>query len=465
MELKLENQQLHQKIAELEQHFSEASAQIKQLMEQLAAAQKRIAELEKLKTPPPFVKTNTKKDPNQPGKPRKSRPPEQNGSRRLELEPTEIIEKKPGKCPGCENRLGGLSFSRKRQVIELPEPAPLQVREYHLYKGWCSQCQKWHEVELDLNGEVLGQGRFGHRIGSIIGYLRETLRLPVRLIQQYLETLQGLKVSVGEIVELLHRLADNLKPEYAALKKACQDSPIRYADETGWREDGQNGYVWSMTSEGETPTRYYEYEHSREGKVAKQLVGKQPQGTTVSDFYAGYNDIGGSQQRCWAHLLRDLHKLKEQEPVQAEVLDWAEQVKALYQNGQALVHRAEPPPSEQERQSLYQELWEAAGALGRKYAKQYEHPCNKLAKRLLRHQDELFTFVLIPGLRADNNTAERSIRPVAVARKISGGTRSPKGSQTRMILRSLFGTWQLRGLNPLKACLDLLRSPVFQTSF
>ncbi len=40
-----------------------------------------------------------------------------------------------------------------------------------------------------------------------------------------------------------------------------------------------------------------------------------------------------------------------------------------------------------------------------------------------------------------NNLAERSVRPLVIARKISGGTRSPEGSDTRMGLFSLFGTW------------------------
>ena len=70
----------------------------------------------------------------------------------------------------------------------------------------------------------------------------------------------------------------------------------------------------------------------------------------------------------------------------------------------------------------------------------------------MRHQEELFQFVLKAEVAAENNLAERSIRPVVVARKISGGTRSPKGSTTRMALASLFGTWQAKGLNVLAQC-------------
>jgi len=94
--------------------------------------------------------------------------------------------------------------------------------------------------------------------------------------------------------------------------------------------------------------------------------------------------------------------------------------------------------------------------LGLEYAQAKGHPCQALAKRLLRHQDELFQFVLVEGLSADNNLAERSIRPLVVVRKISGGSQSAEGSKTRMALASLFETWQTRGLNPFAECLKLL---------
>ena len=75
---------------------------------------------------------------------------------------------------------------------------------------------------------------------------------------------------------------------------------------------------------------------------------------------------------------------------------------------------------------------------------------------MLRHEDELFQFVLVTGLSADNNLAERSIRPLVVIRKISGGSRNPEGTKTRMALASLFETWQARGRNPFDECLRLL---------
>jgi transposase len=72
--------------------------------------------------------------------------------------------------------------------------------------------------------------------------------------------------------------------------------------------------------------------------------------------------------------------------------------------------------------------------------------------------------VLIEGLSADNNLAERSIRPLVVIRKISGGSHSTEGTKTRMGLASLFETWQARTLNPFAECLKQLSHPTASPS-
>lgn len=79
-----------------------------------------------------------------------------------------------------------------------------------------------------------------------------------------------------------------------------------------------------------------------------------------------------------------------------------------------------------------------------------------LCERIERFLPELFVFVAVPGVPSHNNEAERSVRPLVIARKVSGGSRSPRGSQTRMSLASLFGTWMAQGLNPFQECLTLL---------
>jgi transposase len=88
-----------------------------------------------------------------------------------------------------------------------------------------------------------------------------------------------------------------------------------------------------------------------------------------------------------------------------------------------------------------------------------DSPQATLCQRIDRYRTDLFTFVADPAVPPTNNAAERALRPLVVARKVSGGTRSKRGSTTRMVLQSLVATWDLRGLDPVARFLALLTAP------
>jgi transposase len=438
----------------LEEEVVVLRAEVAALREALAQAQGRIAELERRKTAPPaFVRVNAPTD--RPATPRRKRAPEHNAGRPRE-EPTQIVYHAEERCPDCGYRLRGQSVARTRQVIDLPEPAPMEVTEHRLLKRHCPACDRWWTPRVDFGGQVLGQGRLGVRLVSLIAYLRQSARLPVQIIQQVLATLHQLHLSVGAIVDLLHRLQRATQREQAALLEHARASPIVHMDETGWRENGQNGYVWGLTTPGPAPVCFYAYDRSRAGAVAATLLGDFS-GYLVTDYYCAYNHLGCKHQRCWVHLLRDLHALKEAHAGDAAVVQWAQAVRALYDEAQATL--AGPPMLTAGQRTQRARQFEAqAKRLAVRYAGQKKHPCQALAKRLLRHMGELFAFVRVDALDADNNRAERLLRSVVVQRKISGGTRSATGSATRLGLASLFETWHARGLNPFQECYSLLHS-------
>ena len=443
---------LEEQLAQVVEQLRLKDEQLQQTQEQLRVAQARIQELEKQKMPPPaFVKANVVKPPAEQKQPRKKRDAKHNHARRREA-PTSIVGHFIKHCPVCASALGGISVVRRRQVIELPAPPPVEVTDHVVYHGWCSQCRAWREAPLDVRSQVVGQGRFGVKLASLIAYLRTVMRLPVRQIQAYVASLHGLSISSGEIIGLAQRVTAQLGPQLADLKQQIRASPAVQMDETGWREDGSNGYVWCAC----TPqVRYYEYHHSRGSEVVKAVLGERFEGVLGSDFLASYNIHQGFHQRCWVHFLRDRHELKEQYPEDADVQQWAKDVKALYDRAVAYAG-ADPslPAAKQEaarrkqQHAFEQDLWQLCVP--------YAHtssPLHTLCERVERFLPELFVFVARPEVPSDNNLAERSVRPLVIARKISGGSRSPRGSDTRMDLFSLFGTWAALGLNPFFQCL------------
>jgi hypothetical protein len=307
---------------------------------------------------------------------------------------------------------------------------------------------------VDLRGDVVGQHRVSAATMALIATLREVGRLPVRTIQGHLGTLHGLHLSAGEIVEILHTVRQQAAPRVAGLRAEVRASPVVCGDETGWREQGQNGYLWTF----DTPTvRYFERHASRSGDVVEKILGKEYEGTVVSDFYGAYNRHAGRHQRCWAHLLRDAHELREDHPQDAAVQQWVDDLKAIYYRARDWV-RAHPQAGEAEREAA-QHQFEAELHQGSAPSVKKPVPQRVLCERIERFLPELFVFVADPRVPPTNNAAERALRPTVISRKISGGTRSDKGSKTKTDLASLFGTWLLRGENPYTACLAALTSP------
>ena len=97
-------------------------------------------------------------------------------------------------------------------------------------------------------------------------------------------------------------------------------------------------------------------------------------------------------------------------------------------------------------------------ALCRPFSNDDAAPQAKLCRRIERFIKELFVFVSHPDVPSENNAAERSLKHLVISRKISGGTRSEQGTNSKMTLASLLDTWRAKGLNPLSESRHLLVS-------
>ena len=381
--------------------------------------------------------------------PRPPRKRRAHGSGRKRMPPTAVQHHAFAHCPQCRTPLRGGTLRRRREVIEVV-PAHVAVIEHQYWERRCPRCRGRWQPGPELDGMVVGQGRLGIGLLSLIATLREEWRLPVRAIQGYLATVHGLRLSVGAIVAALHTLAQRAGPVVQHLGEAIRASPVLHVDETGWRQDGANGYAWTFA----TATARLFGHGGRDRPMLEATVGASYAGVLVSDFYAVYTGYGGRHQYCWAHLLRDVDEVVGQQPDAASVRGWAASVHGLYQRAVAFSHPA-PAVRRQQRQAYEAEV----GALCAPWLGQAEAPQRGLCERITRYLSELFVFVENPAVPATNNAAERSLRHLVTTRKISGGTRSPAGTATKMTLASLFGTWRLHGLDPLVECRALLAAP------
>ena len=193
-----------------------------------------------------------------------------------------------------------------------------------------------------------------------------------------------------------------------------------------------------------------------------EALGDTFAGVLVSNFYAAYHHYDGPKQRCWVHLLRDIHDLKALYPKDQKLAQWADAVHGIYNQAKAFTH-----PQTKRRRTAQLALERQLLAICQPFSDDSSAAQAKLCRRIERHiksrprtgYGELFVFVSEPEAPPDNNAAERSRRHLVVSRKVSSGARSQRGSNSRMTLASLFGTWRAQGLNPLAAGQQLLSSP------
>jgi len=191
--------------------------------------------------------------------------------------------------------------------------------------------------------------------------------------------------------------------------------------------------------------------------MVETVLGDDFAGVLVSDFYVGYQHYPGVKQKCWAHLLRDVHDLRVAHAEDADVQGWAAAVHDCYQRAVAWkeMHANDGEAARQQAETAFMEELQTV------YGPYTEArvPQRVLSARMVKHRHELFVFVREPDVPPDNNEAERALRHIVTRRKISGGTRSTAGSATKTTLATLFGTWRRKGINPFTACRALLLSP------
>lgn len=402
---------------------------------------------------PSFIK------PNKNTKKKKERRKRAQGYARMKDAPTKQVFHAYDVCPECGGVLGKPAVSHTRQIIDI-ELKPVMITEHVICKRFCSACRKRVTPKVSFAHLALGKQRIGINLVSLIITMRERMRLPVRVIKLYLKTFHQLNLSEGEIIELLHTTAHCGKPAYDMIKQAVLSANSVCADETGNREDGINGYLWNFTT---NTHQYLLYRKSRGSKVVTEFMGNEGEdfnGVLVTDFYSAYNVHSGFHQRCWTHLLRDIHELKENIPKDRRLKNWAKKIHILYKEA---VDWSGPDPQLplgiQAKMRIDKEQY-----YRQKLKSLCDHwlltaePMAPLCGRIIKFLPELFTFVRFSGVPSTNNLAERTLRHSVVQRKIFGGTRSAKGSETKAILGSLFGTWNLQELNPFIQCKQLLLS-------
>jgi transposase len=339
-------------------------------------------------------------------------------------------------CPDCNSKLKRSSITTTHTVTDIPTLSTIKpvVTEYQIERQWCRKCSK--EVTAKPAGVIPGN-RLGINLITLIMLLKYGARIPLDSIVLLLQQQYGLSISKGGIVHTLHRTRSWLGDEYQTLKRAIRASPVKYADETGWRVEGVNHWIWTFLSKDHV---CYQVEETR-GKGVPQEFFKDSHrdDVIVHDDYQAYKNLPMNHQSCWAHLLRKSHEAVTQPHASAEMKTLHETLKTIYTNADL---ETKKPFHHRHRTKLYNKLLKNIHDIST--APVTADDAKRIQTRIKNQNKNLLTALLYTEVPLTNNHAERTIRPLVVTRKISGGSRSFKGAQTHMVNMSIFQTIKLR---------------------
>jgi len=341
-------------------------------------------------------------------------------------------------CPDCGTALEQKG-SRTRTVIDC-QPVKIKKIVYHLERKRCPRCRR---VLTARPPGVLAKCLYSNQLLAYVA------------VQHYIygNTLGQIEKQTGigysSLVEALHQLSKRLKDVPNSLIQVYRLSAVKHADETGWRTDGQNGFSWLFC----TPDiSIFRFRSSRSAAVAKEVFGEKPlSGVLVVDRYNAYNKMPCKIQYCYAHLLRDVKDLEKDFPENQEIKSFVEALAPQLANAISL-RTLEITDRQFKRQAA-----RIKAAIINITNRQARHPAIQKIQDIFRQKtDRLYHWADDRSIPADNNLAERQLRPLVIARKISFGSQSEDGARTRETLMTVLHTLGKRTSDVMTAFKSIL---------
>jgi len=376
-------------------------------------------------------------------------------------DPDESFGCPPAACCGCGADLAAapVTAQRRHQVTGIePAPAP-KVTGYVAQARECAGCGQTTAGELPAH--VRARASYGPETCAQAANLVSGHHMPICRPALLLCQLAGIAVSTGWMAGIRGRAAGlaGASGFTDRVRELLKEAAAVHADETPARAAGSTRYVHLAC------TRYLTCMHTGDRSAeAIDSGGVLPgyEGVIVRDGYAGHGHLTSALHAwCGVHLLRDLKGLYDFEPSRQE---WAARMAALLagaRDAAASARLAGQPVLDAavlaDLVGRYRSLVTAglAANLCRRTATAKD--ARRLARRFPGFEDMILRSATRPDLDIfSNNEAERTIRPVKVQQRGSGGCwRTLEGLAGFAIVQSCLSTAARWGTSKLDALRDL----------
>jgi transposase len=423
--------------------------QVKDLQSQIQSLRKKLCEVEQQRhrQAHPFRRDKTETNGKKPGRPKGHAP-----SNRPLPTPEQIdrvIDVPCGDCPDCQVPLLDPKTVVQYQT-DLPPITPI-VTQFNIETGFCPCCR---QVQRGRHPEQLSDaiGAAGNTLGpnilTMAAELKHRLGVSYRKITDFFETYYDFRICPATFVQAEKRLTALAKPSYELLIDALRRAGVVHADETGWRIDRVNAWLWVFSSKNVT---VYTIRTSRGADVPEDILGDHFSGTLVVDGLNTYTALDYSKGQCNGHLLRRCKTLRDVVP--SYETDKIEQLMALVQEAIDLAGRREHLTASGYARRVQQIENRFDDWLDDNITRLH-HPTSgcqmsddldRLDNHLRNHRCEWFRFLHEPDVPPTNNHAEQMLRPAVITRKVGGCNKTLLGALVHSVLSSLMVTCKRQG--------------------
>ena len=426
---------------------------IEDLEEKLAVLQ---FEFDSLKSK--MYKPNKKKSPKDPPPPANELPKKKGGLfghigwfRSKPKTIDRIEEVRLDKCPACGSHdLSECAHTEEhiQEDIILPRTETVLYKHHHYY---CKGCKK---IVAPKGKDEIPKSYIGPKAKSLAAFLKYGIKISDRDIRTIFKKVFNLDIATSSITGFKGQLKEKALPLYGRLLEELKKSPFIHADETGWRIDGINHWLWKFSDKKICVSHI---DKSRGQKVVEDILGKSYGGVLISDFLSAYNKIiTKAKQRCLVHIFRDLKKVIEYWCDDKEVLRYCRRLKKILEDAIALHKEYLEREWDEKYYSRRAHLKDALRDFS--FPNPNKRILKRFAKRLKRHKDEILTFLYVKDIDPHNNHAEQQIRPDVIFRKITFGNRSLVGAQNHSVLSTILQTAKLNNMDPVATLENILLS-------
>jgi transposase len=258
----------------------------------------------------------------------------------------------------------------------------------------------------------------------LAAYLSVFCRGSKRIIEEFIETVFQIPLSLGTIANLEQETSAALSAPYQEAQQAVQTAAVKNTDETGWRQANQKRWLWMAATQS---IACFKICVGRGKAALGELLGEVIQGVVCSDRWSVYNQLDlAFRQLCWSHLKRDFQKWVDRggEAGLAVGQGGAEATRRIFALWRDFRERRMARSVLQAALLPVQEELRAALERG---ASSDDVRVRRFCRNVLAVYPALWTFARVEGVEPTNNHAERTLRRAVIWRKVSFGNHSEAG--------------------------------------